>query len=190
MPKILAFAGSYRKGSWNKKLVNVAAEGAREAGADVTVIDIKDYSLPVYDGDIESAQGLPQNAVKLMDQFDSHDGFLISSPEYNGGVPGGLKNLIDWASRPREGHAPFGLWKHKPVSIMAASPGARGGIRVLPRLHDMLATVQMLVLPGHYGLAHANEAFDDDGRLKDEKIAGIVKGLGKAVAEMANRLAD
>ncbi|MCA8916626.1 MAG: NAD(P)H-dependent oxidoreductase [Planctomycetes bacterium] len=188
MPKILAFAGSLRKGSWNKKLVRAAAEGAREAGADVTVVDLKDYPMPIYDGDDEAANGLPENALKLIDLFTTHDGYLIASPEYNSGYSAVLKNLIDWTSRPREGFKPFDAWKGKPVAIMAASPGARGGIRMLPHLRDLLSNIQFLVLPGMFGLANANEAFDADGNLKDEKTAGIVKGLGRAVVEMAGKL--
>ncbi|MBZ0137890.1 MAG: NAD(P)H-dependent oxidoreductase [Planctomycetes bacterium] len=189
MPKILAFAGSLRRNSWNKKLIKVAAQGAREAGAEVTLLDMKDYPLPVYDGDDEKADGLPENAKKLKELFKAHDGLLISSPEYNSGYPGGLKNLIDWVSRPGEGEKPLEAFRGKPVAIMAASPGARGGMRMLPHLRDLLANIQMLVLPGMYGLAGAAEAFDEKGNLKDEKVAGIVKGLGKSVADMAARLA-
>ncbi|MCB9893257.1 MAG: NAD(P)H-dependent oxidoreductase [Planctomycetes bacterium] len=189
MPKILAFAGSLRKGSWNKKLVRAAGEGAREAGAEVTVIDMRDYPLPIYDGDDEAANGLPENALKLVDLFTQHDGYLIASPEYNSGYSGALKNLIDWTSRPREGFKPFEQWKGKPVAIMGASPGARGAMRMLPHLRDLLSNIQFLVLPGMFGLANANQAFDGEGNLSDEKTAAIVKGLGKSVVEMAERLA-
>lgn len=189
MPKILAFAGSLRRDAWNKKLVKVAAEGAREAGAEVTIIDMKDYPLPVYDGDDEKANGLPENAVKLKELLKAHDGLLLASPEYNSSYPGGLKNLIDWVSRPHEGEKPLEAFRGKPVAIMAASPGAKGGMRMLPHLRDLLANIQMLVVPGMYGLAGAGEAFDDDGNLKEEKVAGIVKGLGKSVTDMASRLA-
>src|SRR5260221_646228 len=98
-PKILAFAGSLRKDSYNKKLIKIAAEGARAAGAEVTVIDLKEFPLPVYDGDLETAEGLPANAKKLKEMFLKHQGLLIASPEYNSSIPGGLKNMIDWVSR-------------------------------------------------------------------------------------------
>ena len=189
MPKILAFAASLRKGSWNKKLVNVAAQGARDAGAEVSVIDLKAYPLPIYDGDDEVASGLPENAIKLKNLFQSHDGLLIASPEYNSGYSAALKNLIEWVSRPREGEKPLAAFRGKPVAIMAASPGARGGMRMLPHLRDLLSNIQMLVLPGMYGLAKAHEAFDADGNIKDDKIAAVVKGLGQSVADMAQRLA-
>src|SRR6185295_2879266 len=99
-PKILAFAGSMRKDSFNKKLIRVAAEGARSAGAEVTLIDLKDFPLPVYDGDLEAAEGLPAGAKKLKELFLQNQGLLIASPEYNSSIPGTLKNAIDWVSRP------------------------------------------------------------------------------------------
>src|SRR5581483_4225599 len=86
-PKILAFAGSLRKDSYNKKLVKIAMKGAEEAGALVTYIDLKDYPLPVYDQEIEDSQGLPENALKLKKLLLEHDGFLISCPEYNSSMP-------------------------------------------------------------------------------------------------------
>src|SRR5689334_2337245 len=98
-PKILAFAGSTRSGSFNKKLVNVAAEAARAAGATVTVIDLRDLALPLFDQDLEDAKGLPEGAKRFKTLLREHDGMLISSPEYNSSVTGVLKNAIDWASR-------------------------------------------------------------------------------------------
>ena len=98
-PKILAFAGSLRKDSFNKQLVKVAAEGARSTGVEVTLIDLKDFPLPVYDGDLEAAQGLPENVKKLKNLFLEYQGLLIALPEYNSSIPGGFKNMIDWISR-------------------------------------------------------------------------------------------
>ena len=106
-PKILAFAGSTRTDSYNKKLVKIAAAGATESGADVTVIDLQDFAMPLYDGDLEQ-QGLPPNARKLKDLMLSHQGFLISSPEYNSSISGVLKNTIDWTPRQSQGEG--NLW--------------------------------------------------------------------------------
>lgn len=189
MARILAFAGSLRKGSWNKKLVRVAAQGARDAGAEVTVLEIEDYTLPLYDGDLEAVSGLPENVGKLKDLFKAHHGFLISSPEYNGGMPGVLKNLTDWLSRPREGEKPFEIFANKPAAAMAASPGALGGNRMLPTLRAHMLHMQMLVIPQTFGLGKAAEAFDDAGGLKDAKVSESVKNLGRRVAELAARLA-
>ena len=99
-PRILAFAGSLRAESFNKKLARVAAEALRKAGGEVTLIDLRDYPLPLYDGDLEAASGLPENGRKLKSLFLEHQGLLISSPEYNSSIPAVLKNTIDWVSRP------------------------------------------------------------------------------------------
>src|SRR5438552_18679945 len=107
MPRILAFAGSTRTQSFNKKLVKIVAAGARAAGAEVTMLDLRDIPLPLYDGDLEAAEGLPENAKKLKELMKSHAGFLISCPEYNSSISGVLKNAIDWASRPMPGDAPL-----------------------------------------------------------------------------------
>jgi chromate reductase, NAD(P)H dehydrogenase (quinone) len=188
MAKILAFAGSLRAGSWNKKLVRVAAQGATEAGADVTILDLKDYPLAVYDGDDEAQHGLPENALRLKEIFKAHAGMIISCPEYNSGYSGALKNVIDWISRPMKGEKPLEAFRDKPVVIMAASTGARGGMRMLPALRLLLSNIGMLVLHQQHGLALAGEAFDDAGNIRDEKAAGIIKDLGRAVAVMTAKL--
>ena len=103
-PKILAFAGSLRADSYNKKLVRIAAEGAREAGAEVTCIDLRDYPLPIYDGDLQMKSGVPKNAVNLKRMMASHHGVLLVTPEYNSSVPPLLKNAIDWVTRVQDAH--------------------------------------------------------------------------------------
>src|SRR5260221_4793582 len=106
-PRILAFAGSTRTESFNKKLVKIAAEGARAAGAEVTMLDLRDLALPLYDGDLEAKEGLPEGAKKLKRLMLDADAFLISAAEYNSSITGVLKNAIDWASRPVPGEAPL-----------------------------------------------------------------------------------
>lgn len=186
--KILAFAASLRAASWNRKLVRVAAAGAEAAGAEVTILDLKQYPVPVYDGDLEAAEGLPANVHKLKDVFKAHDGFLVSSPEYNASFPGMLKNLTDWLSRPRDGEKPFEIFANKPVAAMATSPGPIGGVRMLASLRAHFLHLQMIVIPQTYGLGKAAEAFDEAGNLKDPKIDATVKALGARVAELATRL--
>src|SRR5579872_6709510 len=95
-PKILVFSGSLRKKSFNQKLATLAAEAARKAGAEVTLLNLRDFPMPVYDQDIEEGEGLPANALKLKDIFAAHDGLLIASPEYNSSISAALKNAIDW----------------------------------------------------------------------------------------------
>ncbi|GKS67888.1 hypothetical protein YTPLAS73_14350 [Nitrosarchaeum sp.] len=113
IPKILAFAGSTRTESFNKKLVKIAAAGAKEAGADVTVIDLRDYPMPLYDEDLEKKDGLPSSTRKLKELMLSNHGFLISSPEYNSSISGVLKNTIDWTSRQGDDESPMSCFKDK-----------------------------------------------------------------------------
>src|SRR5579863_248360 len=162
-PKILAFAGSTRTESFNKKLVRIAATGATEAGADVTVVDLRDFPMPLYDGDLEQKEGLPPNARKLKDLMLAHQGFLISSPEYNSSVSAVLKNAIDWASRQSEGEPSLACFKGKVAGIMSASPGGLGGLRGLVHVRAILGNIGMLVLPDQVAISKAHEAFNADG---------------------------
>ena len=122
-PRILAFAGSLRQGSYNKKLVKVAVEGARAAGAEVTLVDLREFPMPVYDADLETASGLPEHAKRLKKLFLEHDGLMISTPEYNSSIPGTLKNALDWVSRSEQGEPPLAAYAGKVGIFMSASPG-------------------------------------------------------------------
>ena len=186
--KILAFAGSLRKESWNKKLVAIAAAGAREAGAEVTLIDLADYPLPIFDEDLEKAQGLPANGRKLKDLFLAHQGLLLACPEYNSSITAVLKNTIDWVSRPCPGEAPLGCFEGKVAGLMAASPGALGGLRGLVTVRSILGNIKVLVLPDQLAISKAHEAFDAQGQLKDAGQMAGIKGIGRKVAETAARL--
>ncbi|MEZ5345788.1 MAG: NAD(P)H-dependent oxidoreductase [Pyrinomonadaceae bacterium] len=187
-PKILAFAGALRKDSSNKKVVRVAAEGARKAGAIVTVIDLKDYPLPVYDGDIESNEGFPENVTKLQKLMLENDGFLIASPEYNSSVSGALKNMIDWTSRANGDIAGLAVFSGKVASIMSASPGKLGGLRGLFDIRKILSMIGVIVLPAQIAVSGSYQAFDDDGNFKDEIMQENVERLGANVAEMLIKL--
>lgn len=188
-PKILAFAGSTRIDSFNKKLVKIAAAGAMENGADVTIIDLRDYPLPLYDGDLEQQQGLPSNARKLKDIMLSHQGFLISSPEYNSSISGVLKNMIDWVSRPVEGEEPLACFKDRITGIMSASPGALGGLRGLVHVRAILENIRVIVIPDQIAVAKAHEVFNADGTLLDKNQEEQVKKIGARVAKMLIKLA-
>src|SRR6266480_3833035 len=187
-PKILAFAGSLRTESFNKKLVKVAAAGARAAGAEVTYLDLRDLPLPIYDGDLEAKEGLPANARKLKDLMLAHQGFLISSPEYNSSITGVLKNAIDWASRPVAGEASLACFTGKTAALMSASPGALGGLRCLVHVRAILGNINVLVLPDQIAVSKAHEAFNPDGSLKDPKQQAAVEKLGQRLAEMLRKL--
>ena len=124
MPRILAFAGSARADSWNRKLIRTAADAARAAGADVTLIELTDYALPLMDEDLEAREGLPANAQRLKALFKSHDALLIASPEYNSSIPPLLKNTLDWVSREWQGESGLVPYQGKVAAIMGASPGS------------------------------------------------------------------
>ena len=189
-PRILAFAGSARTESYNCRLVQVAAEGARAAGADVTILNLKDYPLPLFDQDLEQEQGTPENASKLKQLFLDHDGLLIASPEYNSSITPLFKNTIDWVSRPAEGEPMLAAYRGKVAALMAASPGGLGGLRGLVHVRSILSSIGVIVLPDQIAVSRAFEAFDDDGQLKDEKQRARVKGLGESVANMLKKLAN
>lgn len=192
-PRILAFAGSLRSGSYNKTLAALAARLAREAGAEATVLDLRDLPLPIFDEDVEK-QGLPANARALKDLMLGHQGFLIASPEYNSSVSAALKNAIDWASRPATGpdgkpEAPLACFQGKVAGIMAASPGALGGLRGLVTLRSILGNIGVIVLPEQLAVNKANEAFDPGtGLLRDAKQQGTLDKLVRRVVAVTKQL--
>lgn len=167
MPKILALSGSIRRDSWNRKLIQTAVDAAQAAGGNVTLIDLADYPLPLYNGDLEDKDGLPDNALRLKTLFKDHDALLIASPEYNSSIPPLLKNAIDWVSREWQGESGLVPYQNKVAAIMAASPGSLGGMRMLPHLRQILNALGVLVLPGQFSLTDAETAFDaETGALK------------------------
>lgn len=186
--KLLAFAGSLRKGSYNKMLVRVAAAAAARAGAEVTTVDLKELALPVYDGDDEEAAGLPAGAKRLKSLMIESDGFLIATPEYNSSLPGGLKNAIDWASRTEGDEKDLLAFRGKSAAIFSASPGALGGIRSLQVLRAILSNIGVLVIPQQLALPKAHEAFDESGALKDPKRHAAVEAEAKALVGLIGKL--
>ena len=189
-PKILAFAGSARAGSFNKSLVKIAAQGATNAGAEVTYIDFRDLPMPLYDQDLEAAEGLPENVIKFKQFMKSHQGFLIACPEYNSSITPLLKNAIDWASRPEAGEPPMSLscFKNKVAVLMSASPGGLGGLRGLTHVHSILSSIGVLVLPNQKSISNAYQAFDQAGNLVDAKQQEDVENLGKKLATILSKL--
>jgi NAD(P)H-dependent FMN reductase len=187
-PRILAFAGSLRKDSFNKKLVQIAVGGARSAGAEVTCIDLKDYPLPIYDGDLEVASGVPENGKKLKQLFLAHDGLLLSCPEYNSSITAVLKNTIDWVSRPVPGEAPLACFAGKVATLMSASPGALGGLRGLVHVRAILGNINVVVLPDQIAVSKAHDAMNADGTLKDAKQQAGIEGLGRRLAEFLKKV--
>lgn len=183
--RILCFAGSARRESLNKKLARAAAAALREASGEATFIDLDDYPLPVYHGDLEAAEGVPAPARALADLVRSHHGLLIASPENNASVSALLKNTIDWLSRIKEVDVLGG----RVAALTAASPGAFGGVRGLYHLRAMLNTLGCEVIATQFVLPRAHQAFDADGALADARSREQLALLARRLLAVAGALA-
>jgi chromate reductase, NAD(P)H dehydrogenase (quinone) len=187
--RILAISGSSRRESLNQKLLDIAAQGARDAGAEVTVARLADFDLPIYDGDFEAERGVPHEVRKLHELMEKHDALLIATPEYNGGYTALLKNAIDWISRPRvDGSSGVDLLTGKVAALVSASPGQLGGLRSQTGLRVVLEKLGMLVIPQAFALSRAHEAFDAAGKLEDSSAMRLVSGVGEALYRTTFRL--
>ena len=187
-PKILVFAGSARGASFNKKLAAAAAGMAKAAGAEVTLLDLADHRLPIYDGDLEAGEGVPAGAKALRKVFLEHDGFIIASPEYNSSIAPMLKNTLDWISRPDGDDAMVAAYKGKTAGLISASPGALGGLRGLVHLRSILGNIGVTVVPQQAAMSAAAKGFNDDGAIADAGQAGAVKAVADAVVRTASAL--
>ena len=182
--KVLAFAGSARRDSLNKKLSRVAADRAKQAGLDVTWIDLRDCPLPLYDGDLEAEQGIPDNARKLRALLDQHQGLIVVSPEYNSFITPLMKNTLDWISRPDGDIDGLASFRNKVALVMSASPGGFGGMRSLALIRQLLSHLGVTVLPEQLALPKAHEAFADNGALKDEQLLKRLDGMVQRLAQV------
>lgn len=187
MTRILVFAGSTRQGSFNKQLARLAAREVAAAGAEASFIDLREFPMPLYDGDLEAGDGPPEQAFRLQGIVAQHHGLIVASPEYNNSISAVLKNTLDWVSRtPRvRGANPFA---GKPAALIAASPGGLGGLRGLDAVRNVLNTVGMLVLPGMVAVPHADQAFAADGTLKDVDSARRLRDLVAETVHTARAL--
>ena len=182
-PRILAFSASARRESLNKKLLAVAVAAAREAGGEVTLIDLNDYTLPLYHGDLEEAEGLPANAVKLIELIAGHAGLLIASPEYNSMITPLLKNTLDWCSRAEDDPFPG-----KVAAVVSASPGPFGGVRSQKLAQQLLLQLGCHVVPVQSILPRADKAFDAAGALTDARALKAVQALASALVDTTRKL--
>lgn len=188
-PRILAFGGSLRHDSYNQKLAALAAAGARDSGATVTLIALRDFPLPVFDEDLESAHGMPETARQLKELFYTHDGVIIASPEYNSSLTAALKNAIDWVSRSEsDEESPLRAFTGKSAILCAASPGGLGGLRGLVHLRAILGNLGVTVLPDQVAVGSAHKAFDANGSLIDEKQGARIRRLGSTLAHHLAKL--
>ena len=184
---ILAFAGSNRKESMNRKALAIAVAGAREAGAIVTVADLREFSMPIYDADWHEANGLPEGMLALRKLAMSANGLLIASPEYNASITPLLKNTIDWLSQSANGESGNAPFTDKICGLMGASNGAFGTIRALPHVSYILSNLGVFVLPV-VAVPRAGNLMNADGTIKDERAGKMLHELGEKVANTILKL--
>ncbi|MBO9539590.1 NAD(P)H-dependent oxidoreductase [bacterium] len=180
--RILVLAGSLREGAYSKKLAKCAAEALKQLGAEVDLLDLREVPMPLYDGDLEDAEGLPAGAIAFKERIAAAEGLLIVSPEYNQSIPGTFKNALDWASRGEDD-----VFEGKVAGLMASSPGGAGGMRMMPHLRQVMTALGVWLLPEQVTLSKAHEAFDESGALKSAYIATQVEKLCSALASEARR---
>ncbi|WP_299809042.1 NADPH-dependent FMN reductase [uncultured Roseibium sp.] len=174
-PRILVCSGSTRSGSFNGKLAALAAKRLAILDAEVTLLSLKDYPLPIYDGDLETASGVPENARKLKRLLEGQEGVFLTCPEYNAGITPLIKNTLDWISRVKE---PGEVFTNKVFALGSASPGAFGGMRGLIGTRTILEVgLGAMVLPQMISIAKATSAFDETGDLVDERSDGQLDKL-------------
>lgn len=188
-PKILVLAGSAREASLNKKLARVAARAINDNGGDATFIDLRDFPMPIYEGDLEAREGMPKEARRLRELFLSHPAFLIVSPENNGTIPSLLKNAIDWLSRDVDGRSGLEPYRGRVIALMSASPGAFGGVVCLSHLRNSLAKLLAHVIPEQFPLPKADQAFAEDGSLSQAWQQKSVETVVRSLIETTSRLA-
>lgn len=177
--RVLVFGASMRADSLNRKLAELAARAAERDGALVDRATMQDFDVPAYDGDLEAAEGVPPGAHELRRRLSEADAFIISSPEYNGSMPGVLKNLIDWTSRfrPQPFDESHGL-------LLSASPSLAGGNRGLWALRVPFEHLGARIFPDMFSLAMAHKAFED-GEIADAKLRGRFEDNVRAFLSLA-----
>ena len=186
--RLLFMAGSAREASFNKRLARLAHDVAEANGIAATWVDIGDYPMPIYDGDLEARDGPPDNARKLKALFEVHDGIFLACPEYDASITPLLKNTIDWIGRVKEDNGgPSTVFKTRVFAIGSASPGALGGLRGLIAVrHTLELGLGALVLPDQIAVPRAADAFGDDGHLKDKALMTLLKAVVQKLARAAH----
>jgi len=185
-PKVLVFAGSIRGDSYHRKLARAAVASLESAGSDATFVDLKDYPMPFYDGDVETTEGMPQTAKAFKEMLKRHDAFVIASPEYNGSFPALLKNVIDWTSRPEPGEKPPAVYRGKTAAVLATSPGPGGGQRGLRHLRELLEMIGVNVV-AQLAIPRATEAIDGAGTLTRQEDRNALARLAADVVAASSK---
>lgn len=189
-PAILVVAGSTRTQALSKQLARAVCGSIEQLGAAPTFVDLRDYPMPLYDGDLEAAEGLPEAAVRLRQLVQQHQAFVFVTPEYNASLPAVLKNALDWLSRPYAKEPGVSPLRQRVAALLSSSPGALGGQRALVHLRAVLMNLGMLVLTEQFALGNADRAFAADGGLVDGKQVETIRGILRRLVHVASRLAD
>lgn len=185
-PKILVFAGSTRAGAISGRVAAAAAHALALQGAEVTRIDLADFSLPLMDQDLERERGVPENAQRLARLLALQDGFLVATPEYNHSIPPLLKNAIDWVSRIRtDGGRALKPFAGKAAALCSSSEGGFAGIRAIGHLRAVLVACGAEVISAQCSVAHGEDAFDETGVFRDERSRRQMERVAAALAAQA-----
>jgi chromate reductase len=188
MMRLLFFAGSTRKESYNKKLAQLGYHIAKANGIEAVFVDLADYHMPIYHGDLEANEGVPERARAFKALLEEYEGVFIATPEYNASIPALLKNTLDWVSRVKDEPDVF---KTRVFAVSGASPGYYGGMRSLLTLRQILEVgLGATVIPQQMALPRAMHAFEEDGSLKDAPQQKLFAGVIEALAVAARKFAS
>jgi len=189
--RLLFFAGSAREGSYNKKLARLAQHIATANGIEGVFVDLRDYPMPLYDGDLEAEHGPPTKAAEFKALLGEYQGVFIACPEYNSSITPLLKNTLDWVTRVRaKGETGLEVYRTRVFAISGASPGYYGAMRSLLTVRQVLEIgLGATVIPQQLALPRANNAFEEDGSLKDAAQQKMLTGVVEALAVAAKRFA-
>lgn len=185
--RILCLAGSTRAQSLNARLARHSAYRLTELGAEAEFLDLRAHPVPMYDEDLE-AKGLPGPVEAIAKAVDAADGVLIASPEYNAGMTGVLKNVLDWCSRVPSSRRAGRVFSGKAVAVVAASPGSLGGVRGLAQARLVLTEMGAHVSPTDAIVPAAHESLGEDGRPTNERSDKMLGATLGRLVELARRL--
>lgn len=190
--RLLFFAGSTREASYNKRLARLGQHIAEANGIEAVFVDLRDYPMPIYDGDLEANEGPPVKAREFKALLSEYQGVFIASPEYNSSVTPLLKNTLDWVSRVKEkGESGLEVFRSRVFAISGASPGYYGAMRSLLTLRQILAVgIGALVIPEQIAVPRAMDAFEADGSLKDKGQQALCKSVVEALAVAVRKFAS
>ena len=189
--RLLFFAGSTREGSLNRKLASLARHIAAANGIEAVLAELKDYPMPIYNGDLEAKEGRPERARAFKALLSEYQGVFIAIPEYNSSVTPLLKNTLDWVTRVREkGETGLEVYRSRVFAISGASPGHYGTMRGLLHLRQILEVgMGASVIPQQIAVPRAMDAFEPDGSLKDTAQQTLCKRVVEALAVASRKFA-